>query len=195
MKSPEVAASVSRVLVVCTGNICRSPMAEVMLHRLLGVRAEVRSAGTHGASDERMPGVGVEVMEARSFDMRGHRSHHLTVADVEWADLVVTMERAQVMQVVAMLPSAFGRTFTLPELVDRAVGVGARTSDESLGRWLARVHEGRHASDLMGSRSAAHEVADPWGRNRSAYEHVAKEIHDLVHSLVPLAWPIGLGII
>jgi len=75
-----------QVLFVCIGNAGRSQMAQAFAER---AGLEVRSAGSH-AEAHLHPEV-VEAMRELGFDLSGRVPHQLTVEDVEWADLVVTM--------------------------------------------------------------------------------------------------------
>jgi arsenate reductase (thioredoxin) len=76
----------SRVLFVCVGNAGRSQMAQAFHERAGGL---ARSAGTRPEAEVH-PEV-VEVMRELDIDLEGRRPHKLSVEDVEWAELVVTM--------------------------------------------------------------------------------------------------------
>ena len=75
-----------KVLFVCIGNAGRSQMAQAFAER---AGLEARSAGSH-AQTQLHPEV-VEAMRELGFDLSGRVPHQLAQADVEWADLVVTM--------------------------------------------------------------------------------------------------------
>lgn len=84
------------VLMVCTGNICRSPMAEGLLrHSLppsLKTIVTVHSAGTHGLHGNRAEPLAVEAVAAHGADISGHRARILDAAAIRSADLVLAME-------------------------------------------------------------------------------------------------------
>lgn len=181
-----------RVLVVCTGNVCRSPMAEAMLRARLaarGVAAEVASAGTatvdRPASDEVL-----ELLAARGLDGSGHRSRLVEPGVVHDADLVLAMARRHVRDVTLVDPAVFGRTFTLKELVRRGGEAGPRGADEPLDSWLARVGEGRQPTALLGD-AVVDDLADPIGRRFAVFKKLAAELDELLDGLLDLAWPLG----
>lgn len=178
------------VLVVCTGNLCRSPMAEALLRRRLAERGIDARVGSAGRSAQGRPAsaTAVEVMAAEGLDLGGHRSRRATTELVAAADLVIAMAREHVRDVVLLAPDALPRTFTLKELVRRGGEVGARADGESLASWLARLDAPRGPFDHVGS-SVGDDVADPIGRRAAVYERTATELGALVDSLVSLAFP------
>lgn len=90
------------VLFLCTGNSCRSQMAEGLLRRLAGDRYEAASAGTHPVGLN--PGA-VEVMREIGIDISGHRSKSLAEFDGRRFDHVITVcDRAQ--ESCPLLPGA-----------------------------------------------------------------------------------------
>ncbi|MGH9189566.1 MAG: low molecular weight protein arginine phosphatase [Acidimicrobiales bacterium] len=178
------------ILFICTGNICRSPVAEALLrHRTaaLGLDVRVHSAGVL-ESGRPASASSVELLAGRGLDLAGHRSTEITAELLETADLALGMAREHVRHAAVLVPAAWPRTFTLKALVRQGEKVGPRPAGEELSAWLARVHEGRVPSDLLGS-SAEDDVADPIGRPMPAYRRMVGEVEDLVDRLVTLIWP------
>jgi len=178
------------VLVVCTANVCRSPMAQGFLAVELAARhveAAVRSAGTVPGPERPPPGA-VAAMAAWGIDTSGHRARPLEDHLLEEADLVLGMARAHVREAVVRLPAVFSKTFTLKELVRRAGAVGPRRPQEPVDAWLARVGTGRRRQVIVG-RSDDDDVADPIGGPPAAYRATASELHDLIVTLCDFAWP------
>ena len=160
----------------------------MLRHRVeaLGLDVRVRSAGlldngrpAHSSS--------VHVLTDRGLDITAHRSRRISAAILRSADLIVGMARDHVREAVVMAPDVFPRVFTLKELVRRGEEIGPRGADESLADWLARAHEGRTSSDLLG-HSDADDVPDPIGMPRSAYERMYEELDEQFDRLVPLLW-------
>jgi protein-tyrosine phosphatase len=91
-----------RILTVCTGNICRSPMAEYLLREAvadagLEDRIEVESAGTTGweAGSPIDPRAG-QLLAGRGIDARGHRARQVSTEDLDAADLVLALDHDHV---------------------------------------------------------------------------------------------------
>jgi protein-tyrosine-phosphatase len=179
----------TEILVLCTANVCRSPMAQALLSReltALGEPAAVRSAGTLGSGAPPPPEV-VAAMASYGLDVSGHRSHLVTGDDLARADLVLTMCREHLRDAAVTDPAAWPRAFTLRELVRRGTGIGPRQAGEPLAGWLARAHEGRSRMALLGD-SPADDIADPMGGSPGEYAQTAAELQLLSHRLADLGW-------
>lgn len=96
-----------RVLFVCSGNICRSPMAEGLLRSYAEARqrgVEVQSAGTLGIRNAPADPYAVAVCAEIGVDLGAHRSQALTQELVSWADYILVMEYAHAAAVRGMNP-------------------------------------------------------------------------------------------
>ncbi len=110
-----------RVLVVCTGNICRSPVAAAMLRQALPAK-QFRSAGL-GA----LVGQGVELTarglaEADGLDVSDHHARQLTRDMLAHADLVLVMSHGQRRAGGELAPEALGKTLLLGKWLDDGQG-------------------------------------------------------------------------
>lgn len=86
------AGSMRRLLVVCYGNIYRSPFVARYLRDKLGARVEIRSAGFHPVTDRESPPRHVTMSKALGIDLADHRSRLVTPDDLVWADTIVLMD-------------------------------------------------------------------------------------------------------
>jgi protein-tyrosine-phosphatase len=116
------------ILMVCYGNICRSPMAEVLLQAALdrvlgpGHRFVVTSAGTHAFDGGPASSPGVAAMAARGLDLSRHRSRPVTKALIRRADRVVCMTAGHRASVLDLVPEAADKTQTLGDDVPDPLG-------------------------------------------------------------------------
>jgi protein-tyrosine phosphatase len=102
----------SSILTVCTGNICRSPMAEAALAdrlRRRGVSSVVQSAGIAALVGHPADAIATELMSERGIDISSHRARQLTPELIRAFELILVMEKGQQRAVEAILPSARGR--------------------------------------------------------------------------------------
>jgi protein-tyrosine phosphatase len=98
-----------RVLVLCAGNICRSPAVAAVLARL-GAGLEVRSRGTHdwNAGSGAHPAMAA-IGAARGYDLGGHVAAQVSAADLAWADEVLVMDEANRADLAARFPEYAAR--------------------------------------------------------------------------------------
>jgi len=114
----------SLILMVCTGNLCRSPMAAGLLRQRLARKGldgqyTVRSAGTWALEDRPASEQAVEVMAERGVDIAGHRAHSLTAADVAEADLVLVMSREHEQMIANTWPQYRWKVHRLSEMAGK----------------------------------------------------------------------------
>jgi protein-tyrosine phosphatase len=108
------AFAIRRILVVCLGNICRSPMAEYLLRRQLAGRdVTVESAGIAATNGARIDSIALAVLSGHGIDADAHEARRLEKSMLDAADLVLVMERAHLDFIRARFPSATGKTFLL----------------------------------------------------------------------------------
>ena len=175
-----------RILVVCTGNICRSPMAEVLLRSQLAdtpLDVAVSSAGFIRDGMEPPPAAHA-VMGERGLSLDHHLSRVVTPGLVSEADLIVAMERLHVRNIVAEEPPSFARTFTFEELIRRGADVGP-VGTRSLPTWLEEMGADREPTQYLGS-SKADDVPDPMGRSKRVFRRTAARLEILSSGLTDL---------
>ncbi|MGI5852759.1 MAG: hypothetical protein ACOX8I_00380 [Bacillota bacterium] len=114
---------IRRILIVCSGNTCRSPMAEALLRSKLAKHSAswakdivVSSAGVSAFLGGPASENAIAAMKNRNLDLSGHQSKLLEASDIINADLVITMTRNHKKAVLALVPEALSKVYTLAEL-------------------------------------------------------------------------------
>lgn len=106
---------IKTVLVVCIGNICRSPMAEGLLKQALP-EANVVSAGLGALVGQPADPHAVALMNGLGLDISSHRARQLSRAIATQADLILVMDNSQRQEIQSLHPATTGRVFRLGEL-------------------------------------------------------------------------------
>jgi protein-tyrosine phosphatase len=172
------------VLFVCTGNLCRSPMAAALLRKRASL--SVGSAG-FAASGRPPPSEVTVAMASVGLDLSGHRSRRVDAGLLRQSGLVVAMTRRHLVDLVALAPDALERCFTLVDLARRA---SLRTPGETVAGWAARHGAGRTAPSILGL-SLEDDVADPMGGPLAAYVDCRDRLDALTDRLAQALCPPG----
>jgi protein-tyrosine phosphatase len=186
-----------RVLIVCTGNICRSPFAERLLRARLderlgadAERIEVTSAGTWGLVGEPMMPESAETLIRYGGDPERFQARALDPDQIEAADLVLGLTREHRAAVVQMSPRATACTVTLREYARLLAGVAsddlADAGDDPVARFRAMTALAFSRRGYVPLDDPIDDdVPDPYGAKMSAYERAAELIDRSL--AVPLA--------
>jgi protein-tyrosine phosphatase len=169
-----------RILVVCIGNVCRSPLIERLLRLRLapaGGAFEISSAGVHAMVGSAMHADAAPELVRLGGDPAGFTARQLLAGHVEASDLVLTATRDVRAAVLALAPVALRRTFTLRELAALAVTSDA-TSLPALLTDCARRRATAAREDL--------DVPDPMGRSREVHTEAATIAAEAVDQLTPV---------
>lgn len=107
----------TNVLFVCTGNTCRSPMAEALLNHLKNSdQIEVKSAGVFAYDGSDASAQAIEALREKGITCQ-HQSSSLSMELVDWATIILTMTNSHKQSVIDYYPDAGRKTFTLSEYV------------------------------------------------------------------------------
>jgi protein-tyrosine phosphatase len=181
---------VASILVVCSGNLCRSPFAESVLRRVLTERfgpsaPEVSSAGTIAHDGEPATDEAIAVASEYEIDASSHAARRLTREDLAEADLVLAVSTEHRDEVERLDPQAATKTFTLKELVrlledlpDRADGGGPESLEARVAEADAHRRAGFHGNH------DDEDVPDPLGHPLETYRAVAWELASWCERLV-----------
>lgn len=114
---------IENILVVCVGNICRSPMAEALLQHELKEKADisVSSAGLGALAGHNASKHAVTLMAQRGLDISGHRARQLTPELVGDCDLILVMEKGHRRALDSVEPAARGKIYRLCEWRDKDI--------------------------------------------------------------------------
>lgn len=136
----------NRILVVCVGNICRSPMAEGLLRNALHMAGfeniEVRSAGLDALVGHPADKIAQRLLLEQGIDISAHRGYQLNRDIMRWADLVLVMEKSQLASVEYWDPVAKGKVYRLGEWSDFDVPDPYRKSGEVFEDALGLISKG-----------------------------------------------------
>lgn len=108
------------VLAICTGNICRSPLAEGILKKILGHDHGVRisSAGTHALDGNPPSEFALIAAHEQGIDISGHRSRRVYENSILQSDIILCMEPAHMEWVLSLVPSVYEAVYNLAEFSD-----------------------------------------------------------------------------
>lgn len=167
------------ILLVCTGNVCRSPAAEFLLADQLGTTARtftIRSAGTRAVANAPIDPIISSLLLRRGVETIHFSSRELDIRMVESADLILTASTNHRAAVARLHPAALHKTLTLKQLARYAPfilesGSGPADASQRIPWLLSAVPRARARA-----RKEDDSIADPRGRSRRHYEAAVDEL-------------------
>ncbi|HEU5140686.1 MAG TPA: low molecular weight protein arginine phosphatase [Bacillales bacterium] len=181
-------------LFVCTGNTCRSPMAEALLRAKAVDQISVRSAGVFAVDGSSAAGEAVQALSEKGIDFQGHMSRRLDGELARWADVILTMTENHKRSVQSQFPETAGRVYTLREYSDDDQKAKQALRDlEScyaeleIQRSLSHHEEVGALEEKIAALEKAlpsHDISDPFGGNAGDYRAVCEEIEHWIDLLV-----------
>jgi protein arginine phosphatase len=184
------------ILFVCTGNTCRSPLAEGlcrMMAKREGMSLDVRSAGVSAMDGSPVSRHSGDILRTKGAAEGLAGSRFLRKEEINWAHLILTMTMSHKRSVIERHPEAVDKVFTLKEygLDDPAVlrAIAERESflselelKHALGQPISKEERERLAR--MNLSIPDFDIADPFGGSRMDYEAAAKEIEAALKGLL-----------
>jgi protein-tyrosine phosphatase len=188
-----------RILTVCTGNICRSPVAERLLQagldQVLPGGFEVRSAGTRAMVGEPVQPPSAEIIRTYGGTPEGFAARQLTSKILRESDLVLTMASKHRGEVLQLDASLLKRTFTIREFARmlsalelRDPAAPAASAPDAAAFWRAlpgRAASVRHL--VLAAEPADNDVVDPYRRSPEFYEQMEDELAPAILSILRFA--------
>ena len=144
-----------KIMFICTGNICRSAMAHVMLEdkaKKQNKDIQVYSCGVFAQNGDKSTKEAIEVMKEYGINLENHRATNIRNSDIEQMDIILCATTAHKNNVINIYPNLEEKIFTMKEYVEYP------------------------KNDL--------DIKDPWGFDINTYRRCAKEIEDCIEKMM-----------
>jgi len=146
-----------KIMFVCTGNICRSAMAEAMCKKMLKDKnVEVYSCGTMAYTGDECTQNAIEVMEEYNIDITKHKATNVKDSKIEEMDLILCATITHKQILIQMCPNLKEKIYTIKEYAQK----DEEKKDKNLN------------------------ISDPWGYSVEVYRNCAKEIEENLKKII-----------
>ena len=146
-----------KVMFICTGNICRSAMAEAFMKKVAKERSldiEVCSSGTFAENGAFASYNAIEAMKIYDIDLRSHRSTNIADSDILNMDLILCATLSHKISVMHMYPEIKEKVYTMKEY-----------------------------AEILG-KDRDYDIKDPWGYNLDTFLSCASEVEGCVEKII-----------
>lgn len=151
-----------KIMFVCTGNICRSAMAEYLMNKILQDKGlqndmDICSSGVFAYNNQNPTQKAIEVMKEKNIDITGHSAVNTANSNIMNMDLILCMTNAHKLQINHRYPELMDKTYTLKEYV---------------------VYDNNQNKDVN--------IEDPYGFGVSVYQECIGQIESCLYKLIDI---------
>lgn len=141
------------ILVVCTGNICRSPIGERFLRRVFPNK-RIDSAGTGALVDHDADSSAIMIAARNGLSLEGHKGQQFTSSLARQYDLILVMEKSHIEQIGRIAPEARGKAMLFGHWIgQRDIPDPYRKSEEAFASVYDLIEQaGKHWAEKLGAQ-------------------------------------------